>query len=198
MEEKRIADFLTGCKAGTMENKKRRKTWDLCLTLPHSSASTADSLSPRALLSRLRLSLHKPSPARGGGAGDGMRCRMRFPRHRSCKKEKDEEKGEAEGEENEAEVGGGKTVDSPVSEPPASGGRVPPSPDSTVVEGVREGSVEKGNRALRLIWPCFRCLDTIPAPFLCFALIGKGGFFFLSRSCSILQFDRSSFTLLVP
>ncbi|XP_019711318.1 protein POLARALIZATION DURING ASYMMETRIC DIVISION AND REDISTRIBUTION-like isoform X2 [Elaeis guineensis] len=146
MEEKRIADFLPGCKAGAMENKKRRKTWDICLSLPHSSASAADSLSPRVLLSRLRLSLHKASPARGGGAGDGIGCRMRFPRHRSFKKEKDEERGEVECEENEAEVGGGKVVDSPVSAPPASGGRASPLPDSAIVDGGREGSGETGRK----------------------------------------------------
>ncbi|XP_008799661.2 protein POLAR LOCALIZATION DURING ASYMMETRIC DIVISION AND REDISTRIBUTION-like [Phoenix dactylifera] len=146
MEERRVADFLPERKSGAMENKKRRKTWDHCLSLPHSSASAADSLSPRALLSRLRLSLHKPSPARGGGVGDGMGCGMRFPRHCSCKKEKEEEKGEVEGEENEVEVGGGKVVDSPVSEPPASERRAPPSPDAATVEGGTEGSEEKGRK----------------------------------------------------
>ncbi|URD93994.1 hypothetical protein MUK42_18786 [Musa troglodytarum] len=103
-EETRIVDCLRESNEGEEESERGGKRRELFLCLPPSSASAASpaAYSPRSLISRFLLSLHRTSPARGGGEGSG--CRVRFPRsspnHRRTKEKRmTEEEEEAKVEE---------------------------------------------------------------------------------------------------
>ncbi|CAL9046815.1 unnamed protein product [Musa banksii] len=103
-EETRIVDCLQESNEGEEESERGVKRRELFLCLPPSSASAATptAYSPRSLISRFLLSLHRTSPTRGGG-GEGSGFRVRFPIS-SSNRRRTKEKRMTEEEEEEAKV----------------------------------------------------------------------------------------------
>ncbi|XP_018678999.2 protein POLAR LOCALIZATION DURING ASYMMETRIC DIVISION AND REDISTRIBUTION-like [Musa acuminata AAA Group] len=102
-EETRIVDCLQESNEGEEESERGVKRRELFLCLPPSSASAATpaAYSPRSLISRFLLSLHRTSPTRGGGEGSGFR--VRFP-IASSNRRRTKERRMTEEEEDEAKV----------------------------------------------------------------------------------------------
>lgn len=104
-EETRIVDCRQESNEGEEESERGVKRRELFLCLPPSSASAASpaAYSPRSLISRFLLTLHRTSPARGDG-GEGSGCRVRFPISSSNHRRTKEKRMTEEEEEEEAKV----------------------------------------------------------------------------------------------